>query len=114
MKTAYIAHPIGGDVAGNVKKVLAICLEVHRSGVIPIVPYLGALQYLDDTIPDDRRLGMEANLECLRRGMADEVWLYGDKISTGMEIELRSARIRGIPVLAKTEATALALGQMFP
>lgn len=106
-KTAFIGHPIGGDIAGNVKKVLAICHEVHtREGVIPIAPYLASLQYLDDTVAADRALGMEANHECFYRGLVDELRLYGDGISKGMWGEIAVAREVGIPIRAMTAATA--------
>lgn len=29
VKTVFIAHPIAGDIEGNVKKVLEICKRVH-------------------------------------------------------------------------------------
>jgi len=34
-KLIFIAHPIRGDVAGNMQKVLAICEQVHKDGHIP-------------------------------------------------------------------------------
>lgn len=105
-KTVFIGHPIGGDVAGNVKKVLAICHEVHtKEGLIPVVPYLASLQYLDDAVLADRELGMEANHECFRRGYVDELRLYGDKISSGMRGEVAVATQVGVPIRAMTEGT---------
>ena len=104
-KTVFIAHPIAGDVKGNVEKVLKICQEVHVRGSIPVAPYLISLQYLDDEVAEDRELGIEANLECFHRRYVDELWLFGDRISSGMWQEIRLAREIGIPVIAKTENT---------
>jgi hypothetical protein len=104
-KTVFVGHPIGGDVEDNVRKVLGICAEIHTEDIIPVVPYIVSLQYLDDGIIADRELGMEANHECFRRRYVDELWLFGDRISSGMEGEVRLAREYGIPVIAKTEGT---------
>jgi hypothetical protein len=105
IKTVYIAHPIAGDVQENVRKVLAICEAVHTEEIVPVVPYLVSLQYLDDTVQEDRRLGMLANLECFHRRYVDEIWLFGDFISEGMKKEILLARELHIPVIPKTEAT---------
>lgn len=80
-KTVFIGHPIDGDVTGNVEKVLKICQFVHTKDIIPVAPYLVSLQYLDDGVVEDRKLGMEANHECFRRRYIDELWLFGDHIS---------------------------------
>lgn len=105
MKTIYIAHPINGDVNGNVEKILAICARIHSKNIAPIVPYLIYLRYLDDDDQIDRRLGMDASNECFRRKFIDEVWLFGDKISQGMAEEIKLAKKYNIPIIAKTEAT---------
>ena len=102
-KTAFVGHPIAGDILGNVEKVLAICKEIHTGETIPVAPYLGSLQYLDDEFEDDRALGFEANLECFHRGYIDELWLYGDFISGGMGDEIRLALAFNIPIVLKTE-----------
>ena len=104
-KTVFIAHPISGDVPGNIQKVLKICAEVHTEHVIPVVPYLACLQYLDETDVEDRDLGIAAGLEYLRRGFVDELWLYGDHISSGMHKEVLLAREQGIPVIPKTSGS---------
>ena len=104
-KTVFIAHPIGGDVPGNSRKVLEICKKIHDRNTIPVVPYLVSLQYLDDEVAEDRELGIEANLEFFHRGHIDEVWLFGDRISTGMEREVLLALELGIPVVPQTEET---------
>ena len=108
-KTVFIGHPINGDIEGNVKKVLEICAQVHRMGIIPVVPYLVSLQYLDDGVAADRELGMEANHECFYRHYIDELWLFGDHISNGMKQEVLLAREMGIPVIPKTEGTRIGL-----
>ncbi|OGZ43706.1 MAG: hypothetical protein A2719_01275 [Candidatus Ryanbacteria bacterium RIFCSPHIGHO2_01_FULL_45_22] len=104
-KTVFIAHPIKGDVQDNAKKVLEICKRIHTRNIIPIAPYLVSIQYLDDEIREDRELGIEANLEAFHRKYIDELWLFGDRISPGMEQEVLLAFKFNIPVIPKTDET---------
>lgn len=104
-KTVFIGHPISGDIQGNIKRVLNICEEIHSNEIIPVVPYLTSLQYLDDSVLEDREMGIDANLECFHRRYIDELWLFGDKISTGMKQEIELAKELGIPVISKTPGT---------
>lgn len=40
MKTAYIAHPVSGDVKGNVEKIIAIVRHINLTepDIVPFVP----------------------------------------------------------------------------
>lgn len=105
MKTVFIAHPISGDIEGNMKKVLNICKEVHSKDIIPVAPYLVSLQYLNDEVVEDRDLGVVANLECFHRSYIDELWLFGDKVSSGMKQEIFLAKELNIPIISKSEGT---------
>ena len=107
MKTVFIAHPIAGDIEQNVRKVLAICKAVHTKEVVPYAPYIVSLQYLSDHVKEDRQLGIDANREMLKRGLIDEFWVYGNRISRGMWEEIRLARLLRIPIITKTEETSL-------
>ena len=111
-KTIFIAHPIGGGVEGKVEHVLEICERIHLKTIIPVAPYLVSLQYLKDEVVEDRQLGVEANLECFQRGYIDELWLFGDKISSGMKEEIRLARELNIPIIPQTEGTKRDLAKM--
>lgn len=111
-KTVFIGHPIGGNIKSNVEKVLKICAEIHTKDTIPVAPYLISLQYLNDEIIEDRELGMEANHECFRRRYVDELWLFGDKISAGMEKEILLAKEMSIPIVPKTKGTKRDLNRL--
>jgi hypothetical protein len=91
VKIVFVAHPISGDVKGNMKKVLKICAEIYKGNIIPVAPYLISLQYLNDEVIEDRKLGMDANHECFYCGYVDELWLFGDRISSGMVGEIKLA-----------------------
>ena len=107
-KTVFIAHPISGDISGNVKKVLEICKITHTKEIIPVAPYLVSLQYLNDEVVEDRALGIEANLECFHRRYIDELWIYGNKISKGMIQEIKLAKKLKIPTIPQTKETKAA------
>jgi len=104
-KTVFIGHPISGDIKSNIKKVLQICAGVHTKDIIPVAPYLISLEYLNDEVVEDRELGMEANHECFRRKYVDELWLFGDRISSGMMREIELAKEMNIPIIPKTDGT---------
>jgi hypothetical protein len=94
----YIAHPVGGDVSENLRRIVEICSKVHSSQIIPLVPYYIALQYLDDSKPDDRIIGFAQNKLYFTRRIIDEVWLCGPRISSGMHEEIIWALENEIPV----------------
>ena len=97
-KIVYIAHPINGDVKGNIKKILTICKKVHSQKIIPFAHYVVANQYLDDGIKEERMLGIAAGNEFLKRGFIDELWLCGPKISAGMREEIKLCLKNKIPI----------------
>ncbi|MBU3964777.1 DUF4406 domain-containing protein [Patescibacteria group bacterium] len=104
-KVVFIGHPISGDIRSNVKKVLDICKKIHNRQIIPCVPYLVSIQYLGDEITEDRELGIDVNLECFYRRYIDELWLFGDRISKGMEQEINLALKLDVPIIPKTNET---------
>lgn len=105
MKIVFIAHPLSGDIEGNIKKVIGICAKVHTNFTIPVAPYLGTVQYLNDEITKERNLGIKANSEYFYRGFIDELWLFGDHISKGMKEEIELAKKLNIPIIPKTKET---------
>lgn len=112
MKTVFIGHPLSDDVEGNAKAVLKICSEVHSKEIIPVAPYLISLQYLNDEVIEDRKLGIDANLECFHRKYIDELWLFGDRISAGMKEEIALAKKLNIPIMPKSEGIKQALAKL--
>jgi hypothetical protein len=97
-KLVYIAHKMGDDIPGNTREVLEICSEVLSPESYPFAPYLVAFQYLDDSKPDQRQMGMDMNTYFFENGIIDEVLLCGPYISGGMVAEIRLAVANGISV----------------
>lgn len=110
-KVVYIAHPMSGDIQGNMARVATIAREITLRGdnVIPFAPYFLSLMALDDARPHEREAGMAHNEAHFGRRSFDELWLYGDRISPGMWAEVRLARRFKIPVIAKSPETQVAL-----
>lgn len=99
-KTVFIAHQISGDIEGNIKRVIEICRLIHSAHIIPVFPSFTWRQYLTDGEQTKRLAGL-VNEEYFRRGMVDEVWLYGPKITEGMLKEINLAISYNIPVIPK-------------
>lgn len=104
MKIVYIAHPISGDVQGNIRKVLDIVrkVNVEEPDVVPFAPYIVDCLALDDNVPVERARGIKNNTGLLGECFVSEVRLYGDRISAGMQAEKELAEALGIPVLDYT------------
>lgn len=107
MKVAYIAHPISGDINGNLKRIEAIGRQINleEPEVVPFAHYFFDYYALDDDIPEERERGIKNDIALMRKGFIDEVRLYGNKISTGMSHEVNLALELGIVVKPMTEAT---------
>ena len=116
MKVAYIAHPISGDQKGNVDKILQIVRQINlfEKDVVPFAPYVADCMIMDDSNQAHRSRCIENDVELLKRGFVDEVRLYGDKVSSGMQAEVELAHEAGIPVVPMTPQTAAEYMKMFP
>ncbi|MCE9635786.1 MAG: DUF4406 domain-containing protein [Planctomycetes bacterium] len=95
MKRIFVCSPYRGDVAANVEIARAACREVLRAGDAPLVPHLLYPDVLDDDVPAERSLGIEAGRCWL--AMANEVLVVGP-ITAGMREEIATAEALGIPV----------------
>lgn len=103
MKKVYICSPCRGDYEKNITKAQKYCREAALAGVLPIAPHVYLTQFLVDTVPAERELGLSLGLELLRG--CDEVWVYGITApSAGMTAEIKLAQELGIPVIDGTKA----------
>ena len=107
MKICFISHPVSGDVPGNIKKITAIArhINITEPDVVPFVPYLIDLYSLDDNEPKERERGLKNGLPMFINCRINEVRLYGNNISEGMNDEIRLAEICKIPVRPMTPET---------
>lgn len=72
------------------------CNLLMRYSYLPIAPHLYFPQFLCDEIEEQRELGMLLGRELLCG--CDELWVFGERISEGMEAEIRQAKTSDIPV----------------
>ena len=98
MKFVFICSPLRGNLAGNIAKAEAYCLEATKEGVIPFAPHIYFTRFLDDTDPEQRLLGMHMGIEMLK--ICQEIWVYGEP-SEGMKQEVEIAEKLGIRKIIK-------------
>lgn len=86
----YICSPYSGNIAGNVENARRYSRFAFEQGYIPIAPHLLFTQFLDDTNPKERELGLHFGNVLM--SLCREVWVFGDTVSAGMEAEIKRAR----------------------
>ena len=100
MKKVYIAHPLRGDVVGNMEKVTLICQKLHQQGeVLPVSP-LHAFSFVDPAGPQETvfQYCRSLLLAC------DELWVHGNwKESEGCRMEVDVAQTVGMPIVVFSE-----------
>ena len=86
----YICSPYAGDVETNVQKARRYCRFAVDKGYIPIAPHLLFTQFLNDDSPKERQLGIFFGNVVMSK--CSEVRVFGDRISDGMEAEIKRAK----------------------
>lgn len=93
----YICSPYAGDsLRANILNARRYCRFAVKTGHNPFAPHLFYTQFLDDSQPEERKLGMELGMIMLTK--CAEVWVFGGTISSGMEREIARAEARCMPV----------------
>src|SRR5687767_14259658 len=105
MTIVYIAHPIGGDIKGNLEKIKRIARDImiKHPDIVPFAPYWLDCHALNDNDPQERARGIRNDVEFFKRRTMDQVWLCGGRISPGMQAEKELAEKLGIPVIDKLD-----------
>ena len=86
----YICSPFAGDLEKNVVAARTYSRFAVEQGYIPIAPRLLFPQFLDDSDPKERELGLFFGNAIMSKG--SEVWVFGSHISSGMEAEIKRAK----------------------
>ena len=84
----YICSPYRDSPRINVMRARQYCKFAVIRGRIPIAPHLYFPQFMSET--NERGRVMSMNLELLR--LCGEVWVFGEKITEGMETEIAHAK----------------------
>lgn len=106
-KIVYIAHPISGDITGNLEKVRQIVryINLTEPDILPFAHYFVECHALDDNIPTERERGIKNDITLMKAGFINEVWLFGDRVSEGMTHEIALALKLNIPVISMSKGT---------
>ena len=86
----YICSPYSGGIDANVAAARRYCRFAVEQGYIPIAPHLLFPQFLDDNRLDERELGLFFGNALMSKCL--EVWVFGSRISSGMESEIKRAK----------------------
>lgn len=100
----FISSPLAGDIEGNTCAARRYCRFAVKQGVIPVAPHLLYPQFMDDTNPAQRKLGIYFGLVLMTK--CEEVWMFGYPFSAGMQIEFDKARARGKKIRFFNESCA--------
>lgn len=92
----FICSPFAGDMEGNTKRAREYSRFAVSKECIPIAPHLLFPQFLEETDPAQRELGISFGL--VLQSMCREMWVFGDTVSKGMAVEIEKAGERGIPI----------------
>lgn len=86
----YICSPCAGEIEKNVKAAQGYSRFAVEKGYIPIAPHLLFPQFLNDANPKERQLGLFFGNALMSK--CSEVWVFGSRISAGMEAEINRAK----------------------
>ena len=86
----YICSPYAGETEKNVKAAQKYSRFSVEKGYIPIAPHLLFPQFLNDANPKERQLGLFFGNALMSK--CSEVWVFGSRISAGMEAEINRAK----------------------
>lgn len=103
MKRVVLESPFSGDVEKNIEYARRCIRDCLKRGEAPIASHLLFTQpgVLDDTVPEERTLGMEAGFAWGRT--AELCAVYTDRgISGGMKAGIKVAEDAGIPIEYRT------------
>lgn len=96
----YICHPIKDNKEKNIEEITNIVRKINLTmpSVVPLTNYIADCMALDDNIEEERLRGLYNDRKLLESGIVDELWVFGDKISDGMQMEIETAKKMGIPI----------------
>lgn len=97
----YICSPFSGNTQENMDKAKKYCRYAVDNGFIPIAPHLFFPQFMSDETVQERNLAIFMDIVLLSK--CAELWVFGEKISNGMNIEITKAKRKGQPIKYFTE-----------
>lgn len=95
-KLVFICSPFAGDIETNIERAKRYGRFAITKNAVPFIPHLLYPQFLNDDDPEERRLGIDMGIHVLK--LCKEIWVFGDRISSGMAVEIKKAKSLGIPI----------------
>lgn len=95
----YICSPFSGDIKGNTEKAKNYSRFAVDSGAIAFAPHLLLPLYMQEET--ERELAMFMDMVFL--GKCDELWVFGDVVSQGMQAEISKAKKKNMIIRYFTE-----------
>lgn len=93
-RRVYVCHPYRNDPEENAARVAEICRSLLQRGYFPMAPQLYVPQFVEEDEDVERVLGLCLDL----MNGCDELWVYGKRITPGMQMEIDRAEARRLPV----------------
>lgn len=100
MKKVYICSPLAGNVDENIKNAIRYTEYALKCGTAPVVPHFYAL-CIDDENAKEREVSLKAGKSLL--WFCDEMWIFGDEVSKGMQEEIEFCKNLNIKTRKVTE-----------
>lgn len=96
----YICSPFRGKTLDeqkqNIENVKIYGRYALSKGYVPYIPHLAICSFLDDEILEERNIGIIADFVML--SVCQELWVFGDVISSGMQKEIENAKTIKLPI----------------
>ena len=92
----FICSPYADDPLNNERRAIRYCQFAVHQGYIPIAPHIYFTRFLDERNPKDRELGLFMGHVMLTKCV--ELWVFGDRVTPGMECEIAKAGERAMPI----------------
>ena len=100
----YICSPYRGtpeEIQRNIENVKKYCRFAADQGFAPLATHLAICSFLQDEIAQERELGIEIDETLL--SVCTELWVFGDRISSGMAREITTFQLADKPIRYFTE-----------
>lgn len=93
----YVCSPYRGDIEENISNARKYSRFAFDKKNIPITPHLLYPQFLDDNDLFERNIAIH-KINYVLLSLCQEVWVFGDAITDGMQREILIAQKRKKPI----------------
>ena len=109
-RLCFLASPLAGDTQSNIALAQTLSAELCAKNVMPIAPHLLCTQFLDDTKPSERQLGLKIAMRLLPHCQVLLVYTPLG-IAKGMQSELTAAMTLRLPIFEISSHSPLTLSE---